>query len=246
MRTGTFMYACIHVWHIYPSTAGQLYAMALTPLVGWLTDRIGVGRVTLLGAASIALCGLPVYYALPTGGLGAVVLHWGFSCQATGTPPGSPRSAHPTHSCWHLGLSDNGRKPLFGADREPREPDGGGGDGDRRVRDGAGAGGHHGVPVGAGAVRDIGADHRHGLLPLARSRRSHGPHTGINVSDSVFQALRARNYLFCLSLQCTLLMLNLPAAPMLQTFGFPSSLSFMSGKLIKFFVCFGQTTDEKS
>eukprot|EP00667_Euglena_gracilis_P006335 EG_transcript_6379 len=49
---------------LYFASVAQLYAMALTPLVGWLTDRIGVGRVTLLGAASIALCGLPVYYAL--------------------------------------------------------------------------------------------------------------------------------------------------------------------------------------
>eukprot|EP00668_Euglena_longa_P035585 GGOE01045720.1.p1 GENE.GGOE01045720.1~~GGOE01045720.1.p1 ORF type:complete len:446 (-),score=115.15 GGOE01045720.1:329-1666(-) len=42
----------------------QLFAMALTPLVGWLTDRIGVGKVMVLGAGFIAVCGLPVYFAL--------------------------------------------------------------------------------------------------------------------------------------------------------------------------------------
>jgi len=39
----------------------QLVGLAATPLAGWLTDRYGVGWVTLVGAAFFALTALPVY-----------------------------------------------------------------------------------------------------------------------------------------------------------------------------------------
>jgi len=53
-----------------PSTAftigslAQLVPVTLAPVIGWLTDRVGVGKVILAGNACVALVGLPVYYLL--------------------------------------------------------------------------------------------------------------------------------------------------------------------------------------
>uniref|UniRef100_A0A7S1NBD5 Major facilitator superfamily (MFS) profile domain-containing protein n=1 Tax=Eutreptiella gymnastica TaxID=73025 RepID=A0A7S1NBD5_9EUGL len=48
------------------ASLAQVGSIVLSPLVGWLTDTIGVGKVTLLGALACALCGLPVYHSILT------------------------------------------------------------------------------------------------------------------------------------------------------------------------------------
>jgi len=45
-------------------SAAQLLPVLLAPVIGWLTDKVGVGKVMLAGSAGVALCGLPVYTLL--------------------------------------------------------------------------------------------------------------------------------------------------------------------------------------